>query len=99
MIKWLVLQEDITIINVCELRIPKYMKALKGARDNSTVTLSLQSQSLMSVFRHSLSINQLTFQMKLSYFKGNFIVCTNGELCVTYTNNPHENKTHCIIKS
>lgn len=99
MIKGSVLQEDVPIINVCALRIPKYSRALKGAMVNSSVTLSLQPQSLTFAVSHSLPINQLTLQMKLSYFKGNFIVCTNGELCVTYTNNHHENKTYCIIKS
>ena len=48
MIKGSIHQEDRTFMNMYALnsRIPKYMIVLKGDRDNSIITVSLQTQIL-----------------------------------------------------
>ena len=60
MIKGSIHQEDRTFMNMYALnsRIPKYMIVLKGDRDNSIITVSLQTQILAITY---LPINQLNF--------------------------------------
>lgn len=68
MIKGSIHQEDRIVINVYALnnRISKYMIALRGKRDNTTITVSLQSQ--IFAITYYLSVNQLNFHNVIKVF-------------------------------